>query len=118
MKLLLGAVWAGVVVPGLLMSTMVAMRFNFASELGEPLASVFYAPTDVIVWAREWGLMDGYRRQFLQGVALAFAPSILALLGLGLRTMAGALSERPSTAAAAPHFRTGGQPKKQRGGGA
>ena len=115
MKLLLGALWAGVVVPGLLMSTMVAMRFGFASELGEPLASVFYAPTDVIVWAREWGLMDGYRRQFLQGVALAFAPSILALLGLGLRTMAGPLSERTSTAAAAPHFGTVSQLKKHGG---
>src|ERR687892_499454 len=107
MKLLLGAVWAGVVVPGLLMSTMVAMRFGFASELGEPLASVFYAPTDVIVWAREWGLMDGYRRRFLQGVALAFAPSILALLGLGLRTMAGAPLGGPTTSPPGAPLRPG-----------
>jgi type IV secretion system protein VirD4 len=105
-KLLLGAAWAIIVVPSLMMSTAIAGRFWFAPELGDPLVSKFYAPTDVIRWAREWGLTDGYRRQFLQGVALAFAPSALMLIGLGLRAISGPLSERSAIDASAAHFGT------------
>jgi type IV secretion system protein VirD4 len=113
LQLLWVGTWVLLVVPLLLISSAVALRFGWADELGVPLASKIYAPLAALEWWRGWGYMDAYRSKFLQGVGIAFIPSVLAMVSLLFRGAIGPMPLRDKAQVSERHFGTVADLKKR-----
>ena len=75
---------AGLLLAALAASTVVALKFERAPELGCAWRGWLYPPWAVVGWWRAWGHAEPYRRPFLHGLtgagALVLAPLTLAYL--------------------------------------
>jgi type IV secretion system protein VirD4 len=72
----------GLLLAALLGSSLMAWKFAWAPELGEPWLGWFYPPSDLWLWWRDWGQYEPERRPFMSGLTIVAMVAFLPLMAL------------------------------------